>query len=110
MVMARWMRFEQDGRPEFGTVQDGVVRVFTGDMFASATATGRVVQLSEVTVRTPSDASKMICLWNNFHALAAALGTPPPDEPLYLLKAPSAFAAHGGTIHRPKSYRRQGRV
>ena len=55
-------------------------------------------------VRTPCDPSKMICLWNNFHELAAKLGSAAPDEPLYLLKAPSAFAAHGDTIHRPKSY------
>jgi 2-keto-4-pentenoate hydratase/2-oxohepta-3-ene-1,7-dioic acid hydratase in catechol pathway len=104
MVMARWMRFEHDNRLEFGTLQDDVIRVFEGDMFAGASATDRVVRLSDVGVRTPSDPSKMICLWNNFHELAANLGTPPPEEPLYLLKAPSAFAAHGDTIHRPKSY------
>lgn len=102
--MARWLRFEQDDRLQFGTLQDGVIQVFQGDMFAGATATDRVVRLSDVRVRTPTDPTKMICLWNNFHELAAKLGSPVPDEPLYLLKAPSAIAAHGDTIHRPKSY------
>ena len=102
--MGQWLRFEHDNRLEFGTLQDGVIRVFQGDMFAGPTATGRSVPLSDVRVRTPCDPSKMICLWNNFHELAAKLGSPAPDEPLYLLKAPSAFAAHGDTIHRPKSY------
>jgi 2-keto-4-pentenoate hydratase/2-oxohepta-3-ene-1,7-dioic acid hydratase in catechol pathway len=102
--MAQWLRFEQDNRLQFGTLQDGVIQVFEGDMFACQSATGRVVRLSEVRVRTPCDPSKMICLWNNFHELAAKLGSAPPDEPLYLLKAPSAFAAHGDTIRRPKSY------
>jgi 2-keto-4-pentenoate hydratase/2-oxohepta-3-ene-1,7-dioic acid hydratase in catechol pathway len=46
----------------------------------------------------------MVCLWNNFRELAAKLSQDPPDEPLYLLKAPSAFLAHGETIRRPKSY------
>src|SRR5206468_448609 len=101
---ARWMRFEQDDRLEFGTLQDEIIRVFEGDMFADASATDRVVRVADVRVRTPSDPSKMICLWNNFHELAAKLGAPPPEEPLYLLKAPSAFAAHGDTIHRPQSY------
>ena len=55
-------------------------------------------------VRTPCDASKMVCLWNNFYELATKLAQDPPDEPLYLLKAPSAFLAHGETIRRPKSY------
>src|SRR3546814_1547578 len=53
---------------------------------------------------TPCDPSKMICLWNNFHALAAKLEVAEPPEPLYFLKAPSAFCAAGTTIRRPKSY------
>ena len=32
--MARWLRFEQDGKLEFGTLDDGVIRIFEGDMFA----------------------------------------------------------------------------
>jgi 2-keto-4-pentenoate hydratase/2-oxohepta-3-ene-1,7-dioic acid hydratase in catechol pathway len=102
--MACWLRFEQGDRLQFGTLTDGVIQVFQGDMFAGATATDLVVRLSDVRVCTPSDPSKMICLWNNFHELAAKLGSPPPDEPLYLLKAPSAFVAHGDTIRRPKAY------
>jgi 2-keto-4-pentenoate hydratase/2-oxohepta-3-ene-1,7-dioic acid hydratase in catechol pathway len=102
--MARWLRFEQDGKLEFGTLQDGVIRIFQGEMFAGASPTNRSVALPEVCLRTPCDPSKMICLWNNFHELAAKLGVAEPDEPLYLLKAPSAFAAHGDPIHRPKSY------
>jgi 2-keto-4-pentenoate hydratase/2-oxohepta-3-ene-1,7-dioic acid hydratase in catechol pathway len=102
--MTPWLRFEQDGKLEFGTLEDGVIRVFQGDMFAAAKATGRTVTLSDVRLRTPCDPSKMICLWNNFHELAAKLGAAEPDEPLYLLKSPSAFVAHGDTIHRPKSY------
>ena len=53
---------------------------------------------------TPCVPSKMICLWNNFHALAARLGVAEPAEPLYFLKSPSAFLAHGETIRRPPSY------
>ena len=102
--MAQWLRFQHDNRLEFGTLQDGIIQVFQGEMFAGPTATDRTVPLSDVHVHTPCDPSKMICLWNNFHELAAKLGSPAPYEPLYLLKAPSAFAAHGDTIHRPKSY------
>jgi 2-keto-4-pentenoate hydratase/2-oxohepta-3-ene-1,7-dioic acid hydratase in catechol pathway len=106
--MARWLRLEHNGRLEFGTLQDGIIHVYQGDMFTSAIPTDNNVRLSDVRVRTPSDASKMVCLWNNFHELAAKLGSAPPDEPLYLLKAPSAFVAHGDTIHRPKAY--EGKV
>ena len=73
-------------------------------MFARPQPTGRTLALAEVKVLTPCAPSKMVCLWNNFHALAARLGVAEPDEPLYFLKSPSAFLAHGETIRRPKSY------
>ena len=66
--------------------------------------TGATLPFAEVKVLTPCTPSKMICLWNNFHALAARLGVAEPDEPLYFLKSPSAFLAHGETIRRPPSY------
>ena len=102
--MALWIRFELDGRPKIGTVEGDTILIQAGDMFAGATPTGEKVALSAARLRTPCDASKMICLWNNFPALAAKLGVAAPDEPLYLLKAPSAFLAHGETIRKPKSY------
>ena len=102
--MRRWLRFELNGKLGFGMLEDGVVQVYHGDMFSDPRISEQALPLSEVRVCTPSEPSKMICLWNNFHQLAAKLGAVAPEEPLYLLKAPSAFAAHGDTIHRPKSY------
>ncbi|MGB6970351.1 MAG: fumarylacetoacetate hydrolase family protein [Methyloceanibacter sp.] len=102
--MGRWLRFELNGKLGFGMLEDGVVQVYHGDMFSGPSISERALPLSDVRVRTPCDPSKMICLWNNFSALAAKLGSPPPDEPLYLLKAPSAFLGQGETIRRPKSY------
>ena len=46
----------------------------------------------------------MICLWNNFHQLAAKNNFQVPDEPLYFLKAPNAYYPHGQPINRPRSY------
>lgn len=73
-------------------------------MFVDPTATGATVQLSDVTVLTPTKPGKMIALWNNFHALAVKLELPEPAEPLYLLKADNSFLPHGGIIRRPRSY------
>lgn len=102
--MAHWIRFAHNGGTEFGTLDGSEIAVHAGDMFTNAKPTGERVPLSAVRVRTPCDPSKMLCLWNNFHELAAKLGVQEPDEPLYLMKAPSAFLAHGETIRRPKSY------
>ena len=88
----------------FGTLDGNTITIHTGDMFGEPQPTSETVSLDVVKVRTPCEPTKMICLWNNFHALAERLKVPAPDEPLYLLKSPSAFLAHGETIKRPPSY------
>jgi ketopantoate reductase/2-keto-4-pentenoate hydratase/2-oxohepta-3-ene-1,7-dioic acid hydratase in catechol pathway len=106
--MANWMRFERGGRTEFGTVKDGVIAIHTGNMFGESKPTGETVKAAEVRVLTPCEPSKMVCLWNNFHQLAAKNNFLVPDEPLYFLKAPNAYHPHGVPIERPKSY--SGRI
>jgi 2-keto-4-pentenoate hydratase/2-oxohepta-3-ene-1,7-dioic acid hydratase in catechol pathway len=99
-----WIRFERGGQTGFGTLRDGVIQIHEGDMFAAPRATGATVPLAEVTLLTPCVPTKIIALWNNFHALAAKLNLTPPPEPLYLLKAPNSFLAGGQTIRVPVSY------
>lgn len=106
--MTHWIRFERNGRVEFGTLLDGAIAVHEGDMFGGAKPTGETVKLAAVRVLTPCTPSKMICLWNNFHQLAAKNNFLVPDEPLYFLKAPNAYHPHGEPIERPKSY--NGRI
>ena len=69
--MTKWLRFEREGRIEIGTLHDGDIAVHSGDMFAGAKPTGETVQFADVKVLTPCTPSKMVCLWNNFHQLAA---------------------------------------
>ena len=102
--MKRWIRFEHDGRGGFGTLEGDVITVHEGDMFAAPGPTASTLALADVRVLTPCDASKMIGLWNNFHALAAKLDLTPPGEPLYFIKTSNSYLASGGTIRRPGSY------
>ena len=102
--MAHWIRFERNGRIGFGTLKDGMIAVHSGDMFAGAKPTGETVALPGVRILTPCEPSKMICLWNNFHQLAAKNNFLVPEEPLYFLKAPNAYHPAGAPIERPKSY------
>lgn len=102
--MARWLRFERNGQQAVGTLDGETITVCDGDPFAGATPTGETVALADVRLLTPCDPSKMICLWNNFYAMAEKAGNPVPPEPLYLLKAPNAFLEPNGIIRRPTSY------
>ena len=101
--MARWMRFEHQGQIGFGTLDGETIAVHERNMFEDPRPTGESLALGGVKVLTPCTPSKMVCLWNNFHALAAQLKVPDPDEPLYFLKSPSAFLAHGELIERPQT-------
>ena len=102
--MAHWIRFEHQGQVKFGIVEDGNIKVHSGDMFGGARPTGEVVPQAAVKVLTPTQPSKMVALWNNFHALAQKLGNPEPPEPLYFIKGNNSFLAHGETIRVPASY------
>ena len=46
----------------------------------------------------------MICLWNNFHQLAAKNDFQEPNEPLWFLKAPNAYWPANEPIQRPATY------
>lgn len=100
----RWARFRRGGHIGYGQLDGDDLKVYSGNIFDGAAPTGQTVNLGEVELLTPCAPSKMICLWNNFHALAAKLEVSEPPEPLWFLKAPSAFTSAGATIRRPKTY------
>lgn len=102
--MTRWIRFEHEGRVQFGALEGDTIAVHEGDLFASPRATGASVPLSAARLLTPCTPTKMIALWNNFRALAQKLGQSIPPEPLWFLKANSAFHPGGEPIRVPASY------
>lgn len=106
--MTRWVRFSEADKISFGTLENDVISVYEGDLFAHPEPTGRIVPLNAVNVLTPCEPRKMVCLWNNFHALASKLNLKEPEEPLYFFKAQTAFYPTGLPIPRPPSY--SGRV
>ncbi|MDT7950186.1 MAG: fumarylacetoacetate hydrolase family protein [Acetobacteraceae bacterium] len=99
--MALWVRFAPDG---FGTLEGDVIAVHRGDMLGGCEATGERLPLDSVRLLAPVTPSKMIGLWNNFHALAAKLGQATPAEPLYFIKGASCYGGPETTVRRPPGY------
>lgn len=99
-----WVRYHHDDAIGFGTLIDTSIAVHDGNMFGVNAPSGKTLALSEVSLLAPAAPSKIVGLWNQFHALAAKLNSPEPKEPLYFLKAPSSVAAPGDTIRQPASY------
>lgn len=106
--MTLWVRFEHAGRMGFGTLLDASIAVHTGSMFDGPQETGETLALDSVRLLAPATPSKMLGLWNNFHALAAKIKSPIPAEPLYFLKNPGSFAGPDDVVTRPASY--EGKV
>ncbi len=104
----QWIRYRYGGQAGFGTLDGDLIAVHEGSMFEDPSRTDRTLGIADVALLAPTEPSKMIGLVNNFHALLTKLNQPVPEEPLYFLKAPTAFMEAGGTIEQPKFY--SGRV
>ena len=111
--MARWLRFEHGGAVGFGRIagdavaaplDDAAIEVCDGDLFGAWHLTGERIALHAVRLLAPCEPTKLIGLWNNFHALATKLGQAIPAEPLYFIKAANSYAGPGDDIRPPPSY------
>ena len=100
-MVQHWLRFIHAGQTGFGTLADGAITVYEGDMFSGARPTGQSLWLADVKLLMPAAPTKIIALWNNFKALGDKLQLASPPEPLYFLKAPNAWLNPGEVIRRP---------
>src|ERR1700754_5103441 len=102
--MKHWVRFHHRDAVGFGTLTDSEITVHSGSMFNGAQANGEKLKLADVQLLSPTEPTKIIALWNNFHALAAKLNVAEWADPLYLLKAPTTVTAPDAVVKRPSSY------
>jgi 2-keto-4-pentenoate hydratase/2-oxohepta-3-ene-1,7-dioic acid hydratase in catechol pathway len=109
--MERWFRFfevdDQEKAIKIGKASaDGqAVVVYEGEsILAPRGPSGKEIPLNRVHLLAPVVPGKLICLWNNFHEMAAKIGQPIPPEPLYFFKSANSFADPGCAIRKPVSY------
>jgi 2-keto-4-pentenoate hydratase/2-oxohepta-3-ene-1,7-dioic acid hydratase in catechol pathway len=101
MPQKKWLRFRDGNTTGVGTLEGERVKVWQGDMFSGASPTDRYLPLAEVTLLAPVTPTKIIALWNNFHALGEKLNLAVPAEPLYLIKSPNSYLGPNETIRKP---------
>jgi 2-keto-4-pentenoate hydratase/2-oxohepta-3-ene-1,7-dioic acid hydratase in catechol pathway len=103
--MAHWVRFRTaDKDLGFGILVDGEIREHQGDMFGVTRSTGRTLDSKACVLQSPCTPSKIVGLWNNFHALAAKLGKVPPAHPLWFTKPDTSVIGPEESIRRPPEY------
>jgi 2-keto-4-pentenoate hydratase/2-oxohepta-3-ene-1,7-dioic acid hydratase in catechol pathway len=107
--MTSWIRFRPPGGASTcGTLRGNEVAEFRGELFAGPQATGRTFELGEVRLESPCVPTKVIALWNNFHALSEKIGKAAPTHPLFLIKPANSVTGPATTIRRPPRY--EGKV
>ncbi len=97
----KWLRFRHDGKIGFGRLDGDAVLVHEGELFGDPRPTGARLALDAIEWLMPCEPRTMVGLWNNFRALADKNGWALPAEPLYFLKAPGSWCAHGTAIPAP---------
>ncbi|MBU3724191.1 MAG: fumarylacetoacetate hydrolase family protein [Burkholderiaceae bacterium] len=109
--MKKWFRFfeldDQQRQIKVGCQEgdSGPIQVFSGASILDPGASmGRTVEIAAVRLLHPVAPSKLLCLWNNFHELAAKIGQPEPKEPLVFQKSANSFANPHDAIRKPISY------
>jgi 2-keto-4-pentenoate hydratase/2-oxohepta-3-ene-1,7-dioic acid hydratase in catechol pathway len=103
-----WIRFTHGDVESFGKLSGDTVTVYSGDMFGENTKSDRSLHIDDICFLPPTQASKIVALWNNSRSLATKQKLTAPDHPLYFLKTPQCFLGHAGTIRQPSGY--DGRV
>jgi 2-keto-4-pentenoate hydratase/2-oxohepta-3-ene-1,7-dioic acid hydratase in catechol pathway len=104
--MTLWVRFQAaSGHVGFGVLAGHQILEHEGDIFAGHSSTGKSFPAAAVRLLCPCAPSKILALWNNFHALAAKLEKTTPQYPLFLIKAASCIAGPQDAIVRPASYK-----
>lgn len=101
----RHCRFEFQGRPRYGRVEniqgvDHITQLLGSDAAAESIAP---IPFAKAILFAPVEPSKIVCLGRNYRAHAAEMGNEVPREPLIFFKPPSSIIPAGQPIRRPRA-------
>ena len=102
------IRYERNGKVKHGWMveADHKVRVIEGDIYKIQSAkpimTGLELSLDDITVKAPSEPSKVVCIGVNYRDHAEEMGIELPKEPLMFLKPSTTVVGPNEPIIYPK--------
>ncbi|UCC87461.1 MAG: fumarylacetoacetate hydrolase family protein [Anaerolineales bacterium] len=95
------IRFQTASGPEFGILEGETVYNAEGDYASGFRAGEPVRELSQITLLSPCQPTKIIAIGRNYAAHAAEHGDEVPSQPLIFLEPPSAVIGPGEPIVCP---------
>ncbi len=100
--MTRYVRVETLAGARYCEVDGQLLWVLDGaPWWSGARRTEESFPLKGSKLLAPSDASKVVCVGQNYRKHAAEMGKPIPEEPLIFIKPPSALNGTGQPIVLP---------
>jgi 2-keto-4-pentenoate hydratase/2-oxohepta-3-ene-1,7-dioic acid hydratase in catechol pathway len=103
MTVTRYCRFLHEGRAQYGRVDGNEVTVLNGAPWAGGKETGLRRSLSGLTLLVPAEASKVVCIGQNYRKHAEEMGKPVPAEPLIFIKPSTSLNGPRWPIRIPKA-------
>lgn len=88
----------EEGPPRWGRLSGTEIHELDSAPYSGGQETGRITLLEGVHLLPPVEPSKIVCIGKNYAEHAAELGSVPPSEPMFFLKAPSALIGPGEAI------------
>jgi 2-keto-4-pentenoate hydratase/2-oxohepta-3-ene-1,7-dioic acid hydratase in catechol pathway len=104
-VNTRYVRFTHPGQGQSAhgrLTPEGRVHVLSAAPWAGGGETGEVLALEGLALLVPSEASKVVCVGQNYLKHAQEMGKPVPVEPLIFLKPSTALNPVGHPIRLPR--------
>lgn len=95
------VRYQDEGGPAWGVLDEGLVRRARGTPFADLEPEDEIGPVDGVRLLAPVSPSKIICVGRNYREHAAEFDNPVPEEPLLFLKPPSAIVGPGEDVVYP---------
>lgn len=103
--MQRWVRFaDKDGEISFGTIDGPAITKFEGELIGDPVGSPVRYATQDVVLLQPCEPTKIVALWNNFHASADKQNLAKPETPLYFIKPSSCLIGPLEPIRRPPNY------
>jgi 2-keto-4-pentenoate hydratase/2-oxohepta-3-ene-1,7-dioic acid hydratase in catechol pathway len=104
----KYLRLRHHGAERLGRIVGDRVELLEGDLFGEHRTTGETVLLEGIDWLMPCVPPKMIIIVNNFHAAVQKSGGSVPQEPLFVVRSPTALNWHRQPIPKPVAF--DGRV
>lgn len=98
----KYLRFVYKDTTSYGLLEENTIQAIKGTPFDDFSLTGETFPIDSVTLLTPCDFSKAVCIGLNYSDHAVEFQLPIPTEPVVFMKPSTSALAPLGVIRYPK--------